>query len=158
MYLSHRIRGYLWVVAQFALLSTWFALMVLGNRIYPPNPTRYYFEAFGNGIALFGIILSYLGLYELRGNIRVTPEPGDAFDFVTTRIYSHVRHPIYGGIVLILVGITLIFTAIDAGIVAVALILFFYVKSRYEESRLRERYHDYDAYAATTKRFIPFVW
>jgi len=158
MYLSHRIRGYLWVAAQFALLSTWFALMVLGHRRYPANPTRYYFEAFGYGIALGGIILAYLGLYEIRGNLRVTPEPGDFFYFVTTRIYSHARHPIYGGIILLVIGVTLIFTAIDAAVVCAALVIFFYAKSRYEESRLRARSDDYASYEARTKRFIPFVW
>jgi protein-S-isoprenylcysteine O-methyltransferase Ste14 len=158
MYLSPRVRGYLWVGSQFALLATWFALMVLGRRFYPPNPIRYYFESAGYGIALAGIILALLGVYEMRENLRTTPEPGDFFDFVTTRIYSRVRHPIYGGIMLLIVGVTMIFTALDAAILAAVLIAFFYAKSRYEESRLRGRIGDYDQYSARTKRFIPFVW
>ncbi len=158
MYLSPRIRGYLWVAAQFALLATWFALMVLGRRYAPSNPIRYTFESFGYGIALAGIILALLGLYELRGGLQVSPEPGAFFDFVTTRIYSRVRHPIYGGIILIIIGITMVFTALDAAILAAALIIFFYAKSRYEEHRLRGRIDDYEAYSARTKRFIPFLW
>jgi protein-S-isoprenylcysteine O-methyltransferase Ste14 len=72
--------------------------------------------------------------------------------------YRLVRHPIYTGILVGAVGSAL---AIGEwrGIVAVALcLLSFLVKSRIEETRMRETFPEYATYQRETKSIIPFVY
>jgi len=48
--------------------------------------------------------------------------------------------------------------SVIALIVAVIYVPFYDLKSRREEAWLREQYPQYPAYAARTKRFIPYVY
>jgi protein-S-isoprenylcysteine O-methyltransferase Ste14 len=69
-----------------------------------------------------------------------------------------VRHPIYGGIILAVIGTTIIFLSPLGSVFIPIIIAFFFVKSRYEEGRLGVRYGEYEGYVEGTKRFVPFLW
>jgi protein-S-isoprenylcysteine O-methyltransferase Ste14 len=71
-------------------------------------------------------------------------------------IYRFVRHPIYTGDLLLLLGLEL---ALNSWLVlAVAPLAAIVIRrSRIEEALLAERLAGYRAYCARTKRFIPFV-
>ena len=73
--------------------------------------------------------------------------------------YRFVRHPIYGGAVLWLLGTSLF---LDSGIgsaLSVGLAGFFYLKSIYEELRLRIAYPEYRGYQQRVRRrLIPFLF
>jgi protein-S-isoprenylcysteine O-methyltransferase Ste14 len=71
--------------------------------------------------------------------------------------YRLVRHPIYGGLILIALGWSLTSSALALGL-AVALVLVLEVKSRLEESMLDQRFREYDAYRNRVRwRFVPGV-
>jgi protein-S-isoprenylcysteine O-methyltransferase Ste14 len=77
---------------------------------------------------------------------------------VDTGPYRFVRHPIYSGIALAFLG-----TAISRDewrcLLATALVsIGFLLRGRSEEERLRSEIDGYDSYAASTKRFIPWVY
>ncbi len=72
--------------------------------------------------------------------------------------YRFVRHPMYMAVMFLAIGYSLAGLSIARFIALLALISFLNVKARHEDALLRERYSKYDAYAATTKRFIPFVY
>jgi protein-S-isoprenylcysteine O-methyltransferase Ste14 len=69
-----------------------------------------------------------------------------------------VRHPIYGGLVLAATGWALLTAAVPALVGAALLLAFFRLKSGREEVWLRDRYPGYAAYAARTRRLIPFLY
>lgn len=71
-------------------------------------------------------------------------------------IYRYIRHPIYAGDLLLLVGLEL---GLDSWlVVAVALPAVVVVRrTLIEETLLARRLPGYRAYCARTKRFIPFV-
>jgi protein-S-isoprenylcysteine O-methyltransferase Ste14 len=76
---------------------------------------------------------------------------------VTTGPYQYLRHPIYAAILLFLAAAVL--SHLSLANISLALIACAAVALRMvaEERLLVERYPDYAAYAARTKRIIPFV-
>lgn len=86
------------------------------------------------------------------------PRPVTSGELRQDGIYGLVRHPIYGGVLLILLGWALI-SSPWALIVVAAAAVFFDAKRRREEDWLQEQYAGYATYRERVRRqFIPFVW
>ncbi len=79
-------------------------------------------------------------------------------ELVTTGPYRYVRHPIYSGILLALLG-----SALANGILWLIVFVFFgtcfAIAARAEERlMLRQFPAEYPRYRARTKAIVPFVW
>jgi protein-S-isoprenylcysteine O-methyltransferase Ste14 len=76
---------------------------------------------------------------------------------VASGVYAYVRHPIYVGDLLLLLGLEL---ALNSWLVAGVLILapVVVLKAIKEERMLAEELPGYDSYCHRSKRFIPFVF
>lgn len=73
--------------------------------------------------------------------------------------YAWVRHPMYLGYWLVLLGVTLIYQTWTPLLFLVMSIASFYRRARREESALAERFgEEWHAYALRTKFLIPFVY
>jgi protein-S-isoprenylcysteine O-methyltransferase Ste14 len=113
----------------------------------------------GIGLALFvlGLALAvWARIYIGRNWGMPMSEKADP-ELVTTGPYSVIRHPIYSGIILAMVG-----TAIAVSLywlIAVALLGGYFIYSATREERyLTERFPDaYPRYKKSTKMLIPFV-
>jgi protein-S-isoprenylcysteine O-methyltransferase Ste14 len=77
---------------------------------------------------------------------------------VTTGPYRYWRHPIYAAILLFLWAGVLSNPATIAIALGVVATLATAVRIHAEETMLRSTFAEYDAYAARTKRVIPFVF
>ena len=78
-------------------------------------------------------------------------------ELVTSGPYALVRHPIYGGILLMMVG-TAIGLIPTWWLVAAAAGIYFFYSARAEERFMTERFPDsYPAYRARTKMLIPLL-
>ena len=75
---------------------------------------------------------------------------------VTNGIYRYIRHPIYIGDVLLLVGLEL---ALNSWLVLAAAIPLLVIirQASAEEALLSQTFPGYQAYRSQTKRFIPFI-
>ena len=75
---------------------------------------------------------------------------------VDTGIYRYVRHPIYGGDVLLLLGFQL---CVNSWLVlgVVAMIPYVVWRAVREEAMLAQSLPGYRAYCTRTRRFVPFV-
>ena len=108
---------------------------------------------FASGLAVAVWARRYLGRnWGAPMSEKVNPE------LVTTGPYRTVRHPIYSGIILAMVG-----TAIAVNwywLIAVGLAMLFFVYSAYkEEGYMASLFPDtYPAYKRSTKMLIPFVF
>jgi len=120
----------------------------------------------GSGLALGALLLVIAGMlfaYWARVHLgrnwsgEVIVKVGHTL--ITSGPYRWVRHPIYGGMTLALVGTALAIGA-PYGFIALALILFgFLVRVRLEEALMRDTFPgEYDRYSRHTARLIPGVY
>lgn len=78
---------------------------------------------------------------------------------VDTGVYSIVRHPMYAGAVLLLIGMPLWLESYAAALLASVPIGMLVVRIRIEERFLRRELPGYDTYTKRVRyRLIPFVW
>jgi protein-S-isoprenylcysteine O-methyltransferase Ste14 len=149
-------RGEGWVVIQVVL----FALVFVAGTIGPAvtGLVRFVLVVPGLALGLAGGLLALRGLFDLRDALTALPHPRDGAELVAAGSYRLVRHPIYGGIVLASTGWALFMAAPAALAGAAVLLVFFRLKSGREEAWLRDRYPGYAAYAARTRRLLPFLY
>jgi len=148
--MKNHITGWLFVAIQGVILV---ALIVIPGSDAWPTPSWVHAVAtvaiFG-GLALIGVASLKLG-----PGITPTPMPSSMGRLTTTGLYQWMRHPIYTGVLTIVIGMVAqsgnwVSLAIGFGAFA-----FFSVKARWEEARLAERYDGYREYAQHTPRFFP---
>jgi protein-S-isoprenylcysteine O-methyltransferase Ste14 len=79
-------------------------------------------------------------------------------ELITRGPYAIVRHPIYTGILIMLLGTVIAFGRV-AGIIALPLVFWaLWIKLRYEENLMREKFpEEYANYSRHVKRLIPGV-
>ncbi len=142
--------GWAFVAGQAILLVL---LMVLPGASDWPSPFPLYL--LGRILFFGGLLLIVVSSLRLGTSLTPTPVPTSGGQLRTAGPYSLVRHPIYTGVLAVVVGIIIRSRSFVVLAVGAATIAFFYVKSNWEEGQLRRRYPDYDAYASRTPRFVP---
>ena len=80
------------------------------------------------------------GVADLGAAMTPLPRPRDGAELVETGVYALVRHPIYGGLVLVAFGWALVRASIVAAILAAVLATVLHLKSVREERWLETRY------------------
>lgn len=148
--MSDRTIGWAFVAVQAVLLV---ALVFLpgGSDFELPGAVRVIADvAFWAGVAI-----CVLAAVSLGRALTATPVPNASGELRTGGLYRFARHPIYSGVILLVVALAGRSGAWWKVALGVATVAFFVVKTRWEEARLTERFDDYEDYAATTGRFFP---
>ncbi len=111
----------------------------------------------GLALAALGISLAIWARLRLGRNWGMPMSLKRDPELVTGGPYAYVRHPIYSGIILAMLGSALVSIA---WIVAFALFCAYFVWSaKTEEKIMRAQFPDlYPRYVERTKMLIPFVW
>lgn len=139
--------------------------MLLAPQWLPRGLTRRVLTP-GHGLPALGTILVFLGLlfafwarWHLGRNWSGTVTVKQDHTLITSGPYRWVRHPIYSGIVLALLGTALAIGAPYGFVATVLIVLGFLVKLRAEEARMRATFPAaYDDYCRHTARLIPGVF
>jgi protein-S-isoprenylcysteine O-methyltransferase Ste14 len=109
----------------------------------------------GGAILAAGALVLAWGVRSLGPNITPGTEPLPNAELITSGAYRHVRHPIYGGLVLLLTGYTLAWSnwtlALLVGFVALQ---YFQAKARAEERWLVRRFPAYEGYMRQVRRRV----
>ncbi|MCP5029505.1 MAG: isoprenylcysteine carboxylmethyltransferase family protein [Actinomycetia bacterium] len=139
------------VMAQFALIG---ALLLVPGSDHWSVPGAV--DTGARLLQLVGVLFLVVGALNLGSSVTPLPLPVPHGELTTGGLYRLVRHPLYGGLMMLGVG-----SAVRSGnwwavVVAMLLIGVLMAKSRWEEGHLRQRYPAYDAYARRTPRFVPF--
>jgi protein-S-isoprenylcysteine O-methyltransferase Ste14 len=149
-------RGEGWVVLQLLLGAAIAGCGFVGA--YWPGSVESFFGVLGLLIALAGVLLVVLGFLALGSSFTPLPRPRARTRLRQGGIFGLVRHPVYGGVILIGLGWSL--ADAPLGLVPTALLaVLFDVKARREEAWLIERFPEYAAYRARTPRqFVPWLY
>jgi len=152
-------RGEGWVLGQLIVLGV---VAVAGVQHLPQVAIDGWFSL---GVLVVGVAEMLLGGWavasafrELGPNLTPVPRPSDGGTLIQTGIYLHVRHPIYAGLLLGSIGWATVTRSPVAFVAAIALFGLLDLKARREEGWLLDRYPDYEAYIARTKRFLPRIY
>ena len=107
-------------------------------------------------VAALAILLVAVG--NLRLALTIMPEPKVGAPFITQGIYKFVRHPMYLGVIMIGIGLTLIKFSLLGLILTGILIVDLKVKHRYEDRLLLEKWPQARAYQEQVGALFPKVW
>lgn len=113
------------------------------------------FPLLGGAIALIGVALMVLAVFEMRRH-RTTPIPHmEADHLVTTGIFAHSRNPIYTGDVLVLAGLSIAWGSLPGVLLILSLVWILYSRFiRPEEARLLAKFADqFEDYCAQVRRW-----
>jgi protein-S-isoprenylcysteine O-methyltransferase Ste14 len=141
-----------WVVAQFALIAVIAGLWLVPARTHSPAV-----HAVGLVVAALGVVLFGSAYRAMGRSFTPFPRPLPAGELVQSGPFRLVRHPTYGGGLLLFGGVSLaIGIAGLAGTVALAIL--WWRKTVVEEQLLSERFPDYVAYRQRVRRrFLPWL-
>lgn len=150
-------RGEGWVLGQFLLLAA-VLLSALAGRSWSGG---YAVAAITIGAVLIalGVLMLAWSARHLGASLTPFPAPRARLGAKTTGPYALARHPMYGAVILLALGWTIIFATVTGLVLTVALTVLLDLKSRREEAWLRERVDGYeDYYRRTPRRLLPFAY
>ncbi len=148
--MNNRQTGWLFVATQFVLLATLVVLPTGTDWPLPPGLT-----IVGIALVIVGLVVVGLAASHLGESLTATPEPKSDASLRTGGLYRFARHPIYSGVLLVVVGLAVRSRSFAALAVGVVTVVFFNGKAAWEERRLAAIYPGYAEYAGTTPRFVP---
>ncbi len=149
------------VAERMLLLAALFlVIMRFGQQYYPLGAIAIQASVFspysGIAIAILGILFAIWARIHLGGNWSPQAEMKRGQTITRTGPYAIVRHPIYLGITLGVIG-SAIFDGTIGGLIAIAPVLIFsYLRISTEEKLMREKFaKGYVEYRRKVKAFIP---
>jgi protein-S-isoprenylcysteine O-methyltransferase Ste14 len=144
------MKDWLWVAVQVALFGLYGALL-LGKAAGEWGAWRW----LGLPLMLAGLGCLLPALWAHGRKLTPLPEPRRELGLLRTGIYAVIRHPLYTGVMALAFGLAFWFQKAGALGGAMLLTLFFNLKAREEERRLRRLYPEYADYQRQTGRFLP---
>jgi protein-S-isoprenylcysteine O-methyltransferase Ste14 len=109
----------------------------------------------GGVLCAVGVLVIFLAFYSLGDAIQIAPEPLPGKQLVEKGLYKYLRHPIYTGILLCVVGFILKKPSIYVLVAGAVVILFLFFKVRFEEKLLGATYPGYAQYRSRTWGLLP---
>jgi protein-S-isoprenylcysteine O-methyltransferase Ste14 len=127
----------------------------LTSRFLPPG---LWYPALGTVLLALGLGCAVWGRRHLGRNWSPNVVVKEGHALVRTGPYRYVRHPIYTGILLGMLGMALAIGEWRGLVGVAAAVLSFAIKSRQEEGRMRETFAEYAEYQRHTAALIPYVY
>jgi protein-S-isoprenylcysteine O-methyltransferase Ste14 len=143
--------AWMFLLVQLALLLLILVLPVDDTWIAPT-----WLATAARWLQWLGAVVLVVGLLNLGRSATPLPSPVPHGELRTGGLYRLVRHPVYTGIMALAIGTAVTSGSIAVVVAVVALAVWFMLKARWEEDKLRTRYPGYAAYEARTPRFVPF--
>lgn len=145
-----------YVVVQVVLVAAALLAPVVGLRS-DPWPT---------GVAVLGCLSAVAGIGIVavasvtlgQRSLSPFPKPKAGSVLVQHGVFALVRHPVYSGLTLFVLGWGVAWSSLTTVAGAFVLLVFFDVKARREERWLEEKFADYATYKWRVKKLVPFIY
>jgi protein-S-isoprenylcysteine O-methyltransferase Ste14 len=144
-------KGNLLVAIQFVLLAA--ILLLPKNTAGSPLPEWVF--TFGGYLIWPGLLILAVSIFKLGPSLTASPVPKENSTLVITGLYKSMRHPIYTGLLLTGLGLSLEAGVFPHLLIWAGLVALLVYKSNWEEELLTKRYPEYADYKARTGRFFP---
>jgi protein-S-isoprenylcysteine O-methyltransferase Ste14 len=152
-----RSKGYLFVTIQFLLLA-----LILATALYEKyelnRPFDQIVQFFGIILISAGCLVFLLSVFQFGEFYTPSPVPREHYKLVTGGIYSLIRHPAYLSVLLIFSGIIIFLQSYYSLSLMILVFTFFVIKTKFEETQLKNKFPEYKSYTERTKRIIPFLY
>lgn len=132
------------------------ALAIMQLILLTPEATTLTYA--GTVIFLAGVILTVVARFQLKQNYMPAFSANNPERIIMTGPYGLVRHPIYLGMLLFIVGFELVLEPILSVLALLSLIIFV-IQINQEEKMISENLEGWKTFTEKTRyRLIPFVW
>ncbi len=143
-----------WVTGQLALLGIWLMAVVSTGR-----PGGVPLTLLGALVTGLGLAMGVAAVSSFGRKVTPSPQPSEGAELVDSGIYSLVRHPMYGAVIMTTTGVGIASRSWWPVAVALLLGVFLRLKSAREEQILAIAVGGYGEYRASVRRrFIPGLW
>ena len=157
-----RSGGLWWRIVTIALLLLFFmrpggaVSWVGGSRvIIPPSAVMHVLACI---VVAIGLVIAVWARTVIGRNWSGLVVFKEGHELVQRGPYHYVRHPIYSGLLLMVLGTALLKGRVDGFVVFAAVFIGLLIKSRMEERLMTRHFPDaYPAYRGRVKGLIPFV-
>ena len=147
-------RGGAWVAAQVLGLVAW-AVAFVTTAGFPPRAWMWP----GLLPMALGVWMALAAVPMLGPGFTPFPAPSQSGRLTTAGPYARVRHPMYGGIFLLVLGTSILGGSWPGIGAALILGVFFHLKALHEERFLTIAYPGYDEYSrAVPRRLVPGIF
>jgi protein-S-isoprenylcysteine O-methyltransferase Ste14 len=126
-----------------------------GPLLYPQT---LWLKIISDMLALSGLILAIWSRSILGRNWSSRVVIKENHELIKKGPYKYIRHPIYSGIFLMVLGLAFFWARISIFIFLILVLLGLWLKSLAEEKLLGKHFPEYAEYKKTTKAFIPFIF
>jgi protein-S-isoprenylcysteine O-methyltransferase Ste14 len=137
---------------SFPLLVFLVSIAGVGVLQSRPGSPNFYLTGAGLLLAPLGLCLSVWSVWHLRGSFSILAE---ARRTVVSGPYQHVRHPLYLGEILTMLGLCLLIGTGIALVFWAVISAFQLARARIEENKLRRALSEYEAYQSKTPFIFP---
>lgn len=155
---NRRFEVRFWLFAAFVVLvlvfPRWFAARS-GGVVWPQTMTTDILADLATVLGLVLVIQSRRALGQSWSSEVVIQEK---HELIERGPYAYIRHPLYSGLLLMLMGVALYYGRTSWIIVFVGCFFGLYFKSQMEERLLAKTFPAYSEYKQRTKALIPLIW
>ena len=153
---SRLVQSLLFVIAFLLLRRNTLRIGPLAARLVPASSAARYA---GLGLTVAGVAFAIWARFYLgrnwSGNVTIKKD----HELIQTGPYALVRHPIYAGFELALLGTALVIGEVRAFLAALVAFIGMVLKARSEEALLTAQFGEtYAEYRKRVRGLIPFVW
>jgi protein-S-isoprenylcysteine O-methyltransferase Ste14 len=155
-----RRRG-VWIVRLIIFIIIFFALSQRNSRVaisharLPQTPAV---QATGIVLTALGIAFAFWARFYLGRNWGMPMSVQENAELVTTGPYAYVRNPIYTGMLLAMIGSTIVIGLWWLAILAVSAVYFVYSAKQEEKLLVQQFPGTFPAYKARTRMLVPFLF
>ncbi len=106
-------------------------------------------------VMIFAAFLIVGALLQLGHTLSPFPKPKSNSKLLSGGVFALVRHPIYSGLILAAGARAIYQQSAYQLILSAVFLLFFFLKSQYEEANMQRQFPEYQDYKKRTGRFFP---